>query len=88
ALKELQLIDWIGDQVSVAIRSVDEGQRQTAAVLIILWVSAFASSFIDNIPYTTAMIPVLIRLAEDPVLKDQLDILPLVFALAFGACLG
>ncbi|XP_060073319.1 P protein-like [Ylistrum balloti] len=86
ALKELQLIDWIGDQVSAAIKSVDEEQRLTAAVMVILWVSAFASSFIDNIPYTTAMIPVLIHLEEDPDLN--LDLLPLTFALAFGACLG
>ncbi|XP_033743295.1 P protein-like [Pecten maximus] len=86
ALKELQLIDWIGDKVSDVIKSVDEGQRLTAAVMVILWVSAFASSFIDNIPYTTAMIPVLIHLEEDPDLN--LDILPLTFALAFGACLG
>ncbi|XP_069130370.1 P protein-like [Argopecten irradians] len=86
ALKELQLIDWIGDKVSDVIKSVDEEQRLTAAVMVILWVSAFASSFIDNIPYTTAMIPVLIHLEEDPDLN--LDILPLTFALAFGACLG
>ncbi|KAJ8297871.1 hypothetical protein KUTeg_024402, partial [Tegillarca granosa] len=84
ALEELKLIQWIGDRVTDAINSVEEGQRLAVAILLILWVSALASSFIDNIPYTTAMIPVLVLLSEG----SNLPLLPLVFSLAFGACLG
>lgn len=36
-----------------------EGSSQVATALIILWVSAFASAVIDNIPFTMAMIPVI-----------------------------
>ena len=39
--------------------------RLAAAVLIILWVSAIASAFIDNIPYTATMIPVVMQIAHD-----------------------
>lgn len=56
ALQELKLINWIGDRVIEAINSVEEGQRLAVAILLILWVSAIVSSFIDNIPYTTAMV--------------------------------
>ena len=48
-----------------------------------------SSSFIDNIPFTTAMIPVIKKIASDPELIDAgLTLRPLVWALAFGACLG
>lgn len=56
------------------------------AIILILWVSAIASAFIDNIPFTTATIPVVWELANSQDLC--LSIRPLVWALAFGACLG
>ncbi|ESO95247.1 hypothetical protein LOTGIDRAFT_180671 [Lottia gigantea] len=86
ALAELGLIQEIGNLVSQIIESVEPDSRTIAAVSIIIWISAIASSFIDNIPYTTAMVPVLVNISENPEL--DLPILPLVMALAFGACLG
>lgn len=56
------------------------------AIVLIVWVSAIASSFIDNIPFTTATIPVVWELATSPTLC--LSLKPLVWALALGACLG
>ncbi|CAG5123738.1 unnamed protein product, partial [Candidula unifasciata] len=56
ALAELGLIKTIGDVIADIIVSVDEGNRLLLAVVVILWVSAISSSFIDNIPYTTAMV--------------------------------
>lgn len=58
ALTELQLIDWINTQVTDWIRGLEDDRKQqlAVAILLILWVSAIASSFIDNIPYTTAMV--------------------------------
>lgn len=56
ALAELGLIDWIGEGVGNLIKSVDEPYRLSVALLLILWVSAIASAFIDNIPFTTAMV--------------------------------
>ena len=82
ALEELNLIAWIGMQISNLILTVPEDYRLLVSIILILWISALASSFIDNIPFTTAMIPVVIELG------DMMNILPLVWALAFGACLG
>ena len=56
ALTELQLIDWIGTQVTDWIKGLEGDKKMAVAILLILWVSAIASSFIDNIPYTTAMV--------------------------------
>ena len=38
--------------------------RLTVAILLIVWVSGIASAFVDNIPFTTMMIPVIINLSE------------------------
>lgn len=48
--------------------------------------SAIASAFVDNIPLTTMMVKIAISLAENEALGLPLQ--PLVWALAFGACLG
>ncbi|XP_035663248.1 P protein-like [Branchiostoma floridae] len=86
ALHELGLLDWIGQRTAELIQSVPEQNQLAVAIILILWVSAVASSFIDNIPFTTAMIPIIISLADDPNLN--LPLRPLVWSLAFGACLG
>lgn len=86
SLAELGLIDWIGTQTENVILSVNEENRLAVAILIILWVSAIASAFVDNIPLTTMMIKVSISLAEKKALNLPLQ--PLIWALAFGACLG
>jgi len=67
-----------------------------AAVVSILWGSAFLSAVIDNIPYVAAMNPLVVDLARSlhPEITDyttlvhQPDILPLWWSLALGACLG
>eukprot|EP01065_Artemidia_motanka_P041692 TRINITY_DN542_c1_g7_i1.p1 TRINITY_DN542_c1_g7~~TRINITY_DN542_c1_g7_i1.p1 ORF type:complete len:812 (+),score=319.95 TRINITY_DN542_c1_g7_i1:84-2438(+) len=86
ALAELGLIDAIGDVTADVIRGVPDASRQTVAIIVVLWVSALVSAFIDNIPFTTVMIPVISKLAEDD--DMGLKLRPLIWALAFGACLG
>ncbi|XP_053400059.1 P protein-like isoform X2 [Mercenaria mercenaria] len=83
-LKELGLISWIGGGVKSILTDVNQDQQVLVAIILILWVSAIASSFIDNIPFTTAMIPILITVHEDV----GIPLLPMILALAFGACLG
>jgi Na+/H+ antiporter NhaD/arsenite permease-like protein len=89
ALQYLGVISFIGDYVTkgIAMFGTDEAGdivRLAAAILIILWVSAIASAFIDNIPYTATMIPVVMQIANDL----NIDLNPMIWALAFGACLG
>ncbi|XP_074594529.1 P protein-like isoform X1 [Brevipalpus obovatus] len=86
ALSELKLLLFIGQLTRDAICYVSVEHRLVAAIMLILWVSAFASSFIDNIPFATVMVKVVEDLAKDESL--QIPMTPLVYALAFGACLG
>uniref|UniRef100_A0A8D3BRZ2 OCA2 melanosomal transmembrane protein n=1 Tax=Scophthalmus maximus TaxID=52904 RepID=A0A8D3BRZ2_SCOMX len=86
ALAQLQLIDYIGEQTALLIKAVPEDQRLAIAIILVMWVSALASSLIDNIPFTATMIPVLINLSQDA--DVNLPIKPLIYALAMGACLG
>ena len=90
-LQYMGVIAFIGEYVerAIAFFGSDTGDGQTvrlaAAILIVLWVSAVASAFIDNIPYTATMIPIVLQIADN--LGDYL-LGPLIWALAFGACLG
>ena len=52
-------------------------------LLLILWVSAILSSFLDNIPFVATLIPLIITMG-----KSGMDIAPLWWALSLGACLG
>ncbi|XP_059576945.1 P protein isoform X2 [Alligator mississippiensis] len=86
ALAHLHLIDYIGEQTALLIKVVPEDQRLAVAIILVVWVSALASSLIDNIPFTATMIPVLLNLSQDP--EVNLPVKPLIFSLAMGACLG
>ena len=86
ALKRLNFLKFIGNGVESIIDSVPQEWQLTAAIVLILWVSGIASAFIDNIPFTSMMIPVIINLSESKHL--HLPLQPLVWSLSLGACLG
>ena len=52
--------------------------------MAILWVSAIASAFIDNIPFVATMIPLILEMGT----VSHINIFPLWWALSLGACLG
>lgn len=52
--------------------------------IAVLWVSAIVSAFVDNIPFTATMIP----LIKDLGTLTGMNITPLWWALSLGACLG
>ena len=61
------------------------GGNLTAAIIIVLWVSAIASAFIDNIPFTATMLPIIAFLNQTiPGAESGV----LWWSLALGACLG
>jgi len=85
-LDRLGLVSLIGNYIADLISKVHSDNRLLVAILLIVWVSAIVSAIIDSIPYTTAMIPIVIQLASDPSLG--LPLRPLVYSLAFGTGLG
>jgi len=54
--------------------------------LAILWVSAVASTVVDNIPFVATMMPVIKSMA--PTFGGSENLMPLWWSLALGACLG
>ena len=53
-------------------------------IVIILWISAFASAFVDNIPFSATMIPVITTLAS----AQGIPINTLAWALSIGTDIG
>ncbi|KYN03922.1 P protein, partial [Cyphomyrmex costatus] len=86
ALSRLGLIFWIGQKTEDFILSVNEESRLAVAILLMLWVSALASCFVDNVPLTTMMVRIATNLAQNRELS--LPMQPLIWALTFGACMG
>jgi len=66
------------------VKDVSKGNL-TAAIIIVLWVSAIASAFIDNIPFTATMLPIIAFLNQTiPGAESGV----LWWSLSLGACLG
>lgn len=85
-VEELGVTIWIANTTSDIIDIMPEGKMRLAfAVFLIIWVCAIVSMFIDNIPFTTTMIPVVVKLTKGTL---ALPLQPLTWAMAFGACLG
>ena len=71
-------------QIANVVLKASQGNL-TIAVIMILWVSAIASAFIDNIPFTATMLPIVLFLSESFGLpRDNV----LWWSLSLGACLG
>ncbi|HCE80315.1 ArsB/NhaD family transporter [Thermodesulfobacterium commune] len=80
AVEEVGLLAIIADWV----HNLSAGNL-TVAICLILWVSAIMSAFVDNIPFTATMLPIVAYLTKViPGAESNV----LWWALALGACLG
>ncbi|GGH34960.1 SLC13 family permease [Paenibacillus segetis] len=69
----------------LAERAIDlTGGDTLMSSMLILWLSALASSFLDNIPFVATMIPMI----QDMGSMGISNLEPLWWSLALGACLG
>ena len=80
ALEETGAISHVAD----AVKDVTGGDR-TAELFGILWLAAVGSAVVDNIPFTTAMIPVVRELQQSAGAEGD-D--AYWWSLALGACFG
>jgi len=90
AVVKVGLIKWM----SIKVLELTHGNLFGTS-MIVLWFSAFASAFIDNIPYVATMNPLIIDMAKQlwPNLSGiellhHPDLMPMWWSLALGACLG
>lgn len=84
------LIKWM----SIEVLAITQG-NMVATSMVVMWFSAFASAFVDNIPYVATMNPLIIDMAKQlwpglsgTQLLHHVDLMPLWWSLALGACLG
>jgi len=78
-LKEVGVIDLIAREAL----ALTKGDLVLTGILI-LWLSAIASAFIDNIPFVATMIPLIQSMGS----IGGIDVSSLWWALSLGACLG
>ena len=84
------LIKWM----SIEVLKLTQGNLLGTS-MVVMWFSAFASAFIDNIPYVATMNPLIIDMAKQlwpnlsgTALLHHPDLMPIWWSLALGACLG
>ena len=59
------------------------GGNMIITMMVILWVSAIVSSFLDNIPFVATLIPMILTMQA-----EGMDVAPIWWALSLGSCLG
>ena len=88
-IQKAGIIDLIGSLLS---RLGGDGSRKSVFIVytVIVWASVLFSAFIDNIPYTATMLPVVAVIAENFNLAGEVAVPPnlLYFGLLVGATLG
>ena len=72
-----KMANWIFDNF---------GDDEVMLAVAIIWLSAICSAIVDNIPFTAAMIPVIVSITEAS--NGELSAAPLFWALAMGAGFG
>ncbi len=78
-LEEKGVIEWIAHNVFLKV-----GDNPYVLVLVVLWVSGIVSGFLDNIPFTITMIPIVEFMLQSTPIPNNI----LWWALALGACFG
>lgn len=73
-----QFLQWIGQFIQPFVES-----DLLMACIILMWAAAFLSAAIDNIPFTAAMIPVILGMEAQGV-----NVTPLWWSLAIGVGMG
>ena len=71
-------LQWIGQFIEPFVH-----KDLLLATLVLMWVAAILSALIDNIPFTAAMVPILLELQN-----KGINVTPLWWALAVGVGMG
>ncbi|MEW6356109.1 MAG: SLC13 family permease [Planctomycetota bacterium] len=80
ALEDAGVITDIADYISRTV-----GDNPMFAYIFIVWFSVFFSAFVDNVPYITAMLPVVADVSQRMGMPNNYL---LAFGLLIGSCLG
>ncbi|HEX9877980.1 MAG TPA: ArsB/NhaD family transporter [Gammaproteobacteria bacterium] len=73
-----RFLEWVGSYITPFVQA-----DLLTATIILMWVAAFLSAAIDNIPFTAAMIPIILGMEQ-----QGINVAPLWWGLAMGVGLG
>ena len=79
AMEHKGVIAWLANNIFLRV-----GSNPYVMTLMVLWVSGIVSGFMDNIPFTITMIPIVQTMLTAHPVPHQI----LWWALSLGACLG
>ena len=79
AMEQKGVIEWLARNIFL-----QAGSNPYIMTLMVLWVSGIVSGFIDNIPFTITMIPIVQMMLTAHAIPHHI----LWWALSLGACLG
>jgi len=79
-LKAVGVIEWLADQ-TIALT----GGKMVETGMMVLWLSSVVGAFVDNIPFTATMVPLIQDIGHMGIMADM-D--PIWWCLVIGACLG
>eukprot|EP01126_Amoeba_proteus_P012419 TRINITY_DN15110_c0_g1_i2.p2 TRINITY_DN15110_c0_g1~~TRINITY_DN15110_c0_g1_i2.p2 ORF type:complete len:129 (-),score=23.19 TRINITY_DN15110_c0_g1_i2:244-630(-) len=68
---------------SLIMQAHGDGRLYLACFLIV-WVSGFAAAFLDSLPSTTTLLPVIVHLSQ----TSGLPLRMLIWSLSLGVCMG
>lgn len=86
-LSELGVIRLLGDGIIAFIELFPDDGRTAVAIIVILWVSAIGSAFLESLPYTTTVVYILLGMRTQTINGIE-DTDMLVWPLSVGACVG
>jgi Na+/H+ antiporter NhaD/arsenite permease-like protein len=78
-LEETGVLEMLGSYIGRV-----SGGNLVLVIPIILWISAFSSAIIDNIPFAATMVPVIVNLSR----ATGLNLHPMAWTLALGTDIG
>jgi Na+/H+ antiporter NhaD/arsenite permease-like protein len=78
-LEQTGLLQLLADYIGAV-----SGNSLVVATILVFWVSAFISAIVDNIPFVTIMVPVIVYLSQ----ATGGALSTLAWSLSLGACIG
>jgi len=86
ALSELGVIKMLGNAIKDLVMAFPEDQRTLLSVIMLLWVCAFGSAFLESLPFTTTMVYILLDMKQQD--TGSFDPGVMAWPLSVGACVG
>ncbi|KAH8329623.1 hypothetical protein KR074_005018, partial [Drosophila pseudoananassae] len=86
AVEELGFIGWLGEKTVQLIMTVEKRNQLTVTIMLVIWMSAFLSAFVGNVPVTAMMLKLVLEIYRNEQIEVPLS--PLIWSLSYGACLG